>query len=215
MLADSKKINVAIIDDHPIVVEGLQKVLLHAYNYINVISFHSGADFINYLQQSTVPTDIAMIDITLPDINGIDLCKQIKTLHPQICALAFSNHNERSTIMRMLQNGASGYLLKNSSADEIVSCINEAMNGQIALSKETKEILAQPSPQDLQIIPSLTKREKEILKMVANGKTSVAIAGLLHVSPLTVETHRRNLMQKFNVKSMTAAIKVAIENHLL
>jgi DNA-binding NarL/FixJ family response regulator len=129
--------------------------------------------------------------------------------------LAFSNHNERSTIMRMLQNGASGYLLKNAGADEVVGCINEALNGQIALSREAKEIMAKPTARDLQVLPALTKREKEILKLVADGQTSASIAGQLHVSPLTVETHRRNLMQKFNVKSMTAAVKVAMENGLM
>jgi DNA-binding NarL/FixJ family response regulator len=215
MLTDRTKINVAIIDDHPIVLEGLQKVLMQAYDYVNILSFNTGAEFLHYLKQTGIPADIVLIDITLPDMNGIDLCRQIKTLYPAICTLAFSNHNERSTIMRMLQSGASGYLLKNSSAGEIVSCINDAMNGQLALSQEARSILAQPAAGNLQEIPSLTKREKEILKMVAEGKTSVAIAGLLHVSPLTVETHRRNLMQKFNVKSMTAAVKVAIDNHLL
>jgi DNA-binding NarL/FixJ family response regulator len=89
------------------------------------------------------------------------------------------------------------------------------LDGQIALSREAKEIMAKPSARDLQVLPALTKREKEILKLVADGKTSAAIAAQLHVSPLTVETHRRNLMQKFNVKSMTAAVKVAMENGLM
>jgi DNA-binding NarL/FixJ family response regulator len=117
--------------------------------------------------------------------------------------------------MKMLQNGASGYLLKNSSADEVVSCINEALAGQIALSREAREIMAKPTARDLHILPALTKREKEIIKLVADGNTSAVIAAQLHVSPLTVETHRRNLMQKFNVKSMAAAIKVAMDNGLL
>jgi DNA-binding NarL/FixJ family response regulator len=97
----------------------------------------------------------------------------------------------------------------------VVGCINEALDGQIALSREAKEIMAKPTARDLQVLPALTKREKEILKLVADGQTSAAIAGQLHVSPLTVETHRRNLMQKFNVKSMTAAVKVAMENGLM
>lgn len=215
MLADKKKITIAIVDDHPIVLEGLQKVLMEAYDYVSTICFSTGGEFLNYIKKSGSGSDIVMVDITLPDINGIDLCREIKTLSPATCVLAFSNHNERSTIMKMLQNGASGYLLKNAGADEVVGCINEALDGQIALSREAKEIMAKPSARDLQVLPALTKREKEILKLVADGQTSAAIAGQLHVSPLTVETHRRNLMQKFNVKSMTAAVKVAMENGLM
>ena len=215
MLADKKKITIAIVDDHPIVLEGLQKVLMQAYDYVSTICFNTGGEFLNFIKQSGTGTDIVLIDITLPDINGIELCKQVKTLSGGTCVLAFSNHNERSTIMRMLQNGASGYLLKNSSADEVVSCINEALAGQIALSREAKEIMAKPTARDLQMLPALTKREKEILKLVADGNTSAVIAAQLHVSPLTVETHRRNLMQKFNVKSMAAAIKVAMDNGLM
>lgn len=215
MLADKKKITIAIVDDHPIVLEGLQKVLMEAYDYVSTICFSTGGEFLNYIKKSGGGSDIVMVDITLPDINGIDLCREIKTLSPATCVLAFSNHNERSTIMKMLQNGASGYLLKNAGADEVVGCINDALDGQIALSREAKEIMAKPSARDLRVLPALTKREKEILKLVADGQTSAAIAGQLHVSPLTVETHRRNLMQKFNVKSMTAAVKVAMENGLM
>lgn len=215
MLADKKKITIAIVDDHPIVLEGLQKVLMQAYDYVSAICFNTGGEFLNFIKQSGEGTDIVLLDITLPDISGIDLCKQVKTLSPGTCVLAFSNHNERSTIMKMLQNGASGYLLKNSSADEVVSCINEALDGQIALSREAREIMAKPTARDLRELPALTKREKEIVKLVADGNTSAVIAAQLHVSPLTVETHRRNLMQKFNVKSMAAAIKVAMDNGLL
>lgn len=215
MSADKKKITIAIVDDHPIVLEGLQKVLMQAYDYVSTICFSTGGEFLNYIKKLGSGPDIVLLDITLPDINGVDLCREAKTISPATCVLAFSNHNERSTIMKMLQNGASGYLLKNAGADEVVACINEALDGQIALSREAKEIMAKPSARDLRVLPALTKREKEILKLIADGKTSAVIAEELHVSPLTVETHRRNLMQKFNVKSMTAAVKVAMENGLM
>lgn len=206
---------IAIVDDHPIVMEGLQKILMQVYDQLSTICFTTGSAFLDFIKSGSTSIDIVLLDITLPDSNGIELCKQIKTLLPSTYVLAFSNHNERSTIMRMLQNGASGYLLKNAPAGEVVACINDVLNGQIAFSNEVKEILANPSPQDLRIIPTLTKREKEILKLVAEGKTSNVIAAQLHLSPLTIETHRRNLMQKFEVKNMAAAIKIAAENNLL
>jgi DNA-binding NarL/FixJ family response regulator len=215
MSTDKKKITVAIVDDHPVVVEGLQKVLMDAYDYVSTICFHSGVDFLHYINSTGSGTDIVLLDVSLPDISGIDICRQVKALSPGTCVLAFSNHNERNTMLQMLQQGASGYLLKNSSASEVIACINEALNGQIVFSKEAKEVMLKPSARDLKVIPALTKREKEILKLVADGKTSATIAAQLHVSPLTIETHRRNLMQKFNVKNMAAAIKTAMENNLL
>lgn len=215
MSANKEKINIALIDDHPIVMEGLQKVLMNAYNYVNTICFTSGVDFLNYLNEKDFSTDIVLLDITLPDVNGIKLCKQIKILKPDICVLAFSNHNERGTIMKMLQQGASGYLLKNASADELISCINEAMKGNIALSREVIEIMAKPSLEDFKPVPILTKREKEILKMIADGKTSNNIAEKLYLSPLTIETHRRNLMQKFEVNNAAEMIKVASKYEMI
>ncbi len=215
MLANKDKINIAIVDDHPIVMEGLQKVLMTAYNYVSTICFTTGTDFLNYLAKKEIATDIVLLDITLPDINGIQLCKQIKMQYPNVCVLAFSNHNERGTIMQMLQQGAGGYLLKNAAAEELVECINEAMKGNIALSREVRDIMAKPTLDDFKPVPVLTKREKEILKMIADGQTSNTIAEKLHLSPLTIETHRRNLMQKFEVNNAAEMIKVAARHEMI
>jgi DNA-binding NarL/FixJ family response regulator len=215
MPVNKDEIRIAIVDDHPIVIEGLQKILMKAYSYVSTICFTTGNEFLEFLKKSETDIDIVLLDITLPDSNGVDLCKKVKEISNKIDVLAFSNHNERSTIMRMLQNGASGYLLKNASADEVVDCINEAMNGQIALSREIKEILARPTLQDLKELPTLTKREKEILRFIADGHTSVAMAGLLYLSPLTIETHRRNLMQKFGVKNVAELIKFVTKQQII
>jgi DNA-binding NarL/FixJ family response regulator len=210
-----KEITIAIVDDHPIVIEGLQKILASDLNVKEVKEFTSGNDFINYLKEHIALIDIVLLDITLPDKSGIEICKEVKTLSPNTRVLAFSNHNERSIIMQMLHNGASGYLLKNSSSAELKACINEALDGQITFSKEVKRIMAHPSINELKTIPPLTKREKEILRMIADGKTSIEIAEELFVSPLTIETHRRNLMQKFDVKNVAALIKISTQQQLI
>lgn len=207
------KAALAIVDDHLIVQEGLQKLLLHA-KHINITGcFTQGLEFISFLK--TNPVNIVLLDITLPDINGIDLCKDIKRIAPDTCVLALSNHSERSMILQMLQNGASGYLLKNISSEELINCIDEALNGQIAFSKAVKEIMARPSTSDLKGIPQLTKREKEILHLISEGKTTATIAEELYLSPLTIETHRKNLMQKFKVKNVAALIKEAAQRHMV
>ncbi|PWV49610.1 response regulator transcription factor [Chitinophaga sp. S165] len=207
------KITLAIVDDHPIVQEGLQKLLAGATNITITGCFTTGADFIDFLKKH--PLNIVLLDISLPDVNGIDLCREIKKLSPATSVLALSNHNERSIIFQMLQNGATGYLLKNISGEELITCINETMKGEFAFSNAVKEILARPSANELREIPKLTKREKEILLLIADGMTTSDIAGALHLSPLTVETHRKSLLQKFEVKNVAAMIKIATEQRLI
>jgi DNA-binding NarL/FixJ family response regulator len=212
MLQDNSII-LAIVDDHPVVMEGVQK-LLESKRHIQVAGcFTTGSDFIAFIKSNKV--DIVLLDISLPDVSGIDLCKDIKALSPATCVLVLSNHSERSIIMQLLQNGASGYLLKNASATELTNCINEALEGQITFSKEVKEIIARPSASALRGIPQLTRREKEILHLISEGVTTAGIAAQLSLSPLTIETHRRNLLQKFDVKNVAALIKVAVQQGLI
>jgi DNA-binding NarL/FixJ family response regulator len=205
--------SLAIVDDHPIVIQGLQMLLINNKDIHVMGCFATGNEFVSFLKHNKV--DIVLLDVMLPDCNGLDLCKEIKLVAPETCVLALSNHSERSMVMQMLQNGASGYLLKNASVEELLSCIYEALNGEVAFSKAVKEIIARPSVNDLKGIPQLTKREKEVLQLIAEGKTTVVMAKELFVSPLTIETHRRNLLQKFEVKNVAMLIKVAGQHGLL
>ena len=203
----------AIVDDHPIVIEGL-KQLLHNENNIQVIGgFGNGAGILAYLKLNKV--DLILLDISLPDVNGMDLCQMIKNESLSTIILILSNHTERSIIMQTIQNGASGYLLKNSSIDELRNCIAEAVKGNISFSKEVVEIISRPSKNQLQERPRLTRREKEILALIAEGKTSQNIASELFLSPLTVDTHRKNLIQKFEVKNVAELIMAATHLQLL
>ena len=213
MLQDKGVITLAIVDDHPVVIEGLLKLLDHTDHLRVAGCFTTGAAFIEFMKTSKV--DIVLLDISLPDKNGMDLCKEIKMTSPATCVLVLSNHSERSIIMQVLQNGASGYLLKNASSAELTACIREALSGQITFSKEVKEIIARPSAHELKGIPQLTKREKEILHLISEGVTTTGIAEQLSLSPLTIETHRRNLLQKFEVKNVAALIRIAVQQGLI
>ena len=209
----SHNINISIVDDHPIVIQGL-KMMLENEKYFSVTStFIDGNGILNFLKSNSV--DIILLDITLPDISGIELCKTIKKSSPETTVIMLSNRSERSIIMQSIQSGASGYLLKNATIEELTECIKSALSGNIVFCKETKEIIRKPSSNELQTIPRLTKREKEILKLVTEGKTSVAIAEELFLSPLTVDTHRKNLMQKFSVKNVAELIHLASQHHIL
>ncbi|MGO4293264.1 response regulator transcription factor [Chitinophaga sp. RAB17] len=209
----TKNTALAIVDDHPIVLEGLQRLLANVNGITITGCFTTGSAFISFLEENKV--DVLLLDITLPDINGIELCKTIKEMSPATHVLALSNHSERSMILQMIQNGATGYLLKNISAEELIACIHEAMSGLITFSKAVREIMARPSVGELKSTPQLTKREKEILYLIAEGQTTPDIAQQLNLSPLTVETHRKNLIQKFQVRNVAALIKMASQQGLV
>lgn len=207
------KTTIALVDDHSIVLEGLQKLLQNVPDLEIAGAFTTGAQILEFIQTKKI--NILLLDISLPDANGIELCREIKQLSPTTHILALSNHSERSLILQVLQNGATGYLLKNIAADELIACIAEAQEGLVTFSKAVKEIMARPSVSDLKGATQLTKREREILFHIAEGKTTVQIAEELNLSPLTVETHRKNLIQKFQVPNVAALIKAALQQGVI
>jgi len=207
------KIILAIVDDHPMVIEGLKSLLKPETAIYTTVSFTKGREFISFLSQNEV--DLVFLDISLPDANGIELCKEIKKISPKTIVLGLSNQTERSIMLQMLQSGASGYLLKNVSPDELLTCIQEALHGLITFSREAKEIMGRPSKAGLNEVASITKREKQILELLAQGKTTATIATELFLSPLTVDTHRKNLLQKFEVKNTAELLMAAVQQKLL
>ena len=206
-------IRVAIVEDHPIVVEGL-KNMLEKEPGLSVTGIFEGTDgLIAHIAEKAV--DIVLLDISLPETSGLEVCKLLKLKFPDLVILILSNHTERSMIMQAIQNGAKGYLLKNASVQEIISAILGAIQGQVYYSKEVQEIIAQPSKRDLMGAAPITKREKQILLMIAEGKTSVQIAQELFLSNLTVDTHRKNMLQKFGVKNTAELIIEATRQQIL
>jgi len=203
--------NLAIVDDHPMVLEGL-KSLLQQNEMFQIFSFTKGAAVLDFILENRI--DVLLLDIVLKDGNGLDFCKIIKKQSPNTLILAVSNQAERSIILRFLENGGSGYILKNADAKEIMQCIQDAINGKLALCKDVQEIMAKPSVINYEI-PRITKRELQILKAVSEGQTSAEIADKLFISVITVETHRRNLMQKFQAKNMIELVKIATDNKLI
>lgn len=208
---DKNKIKLAIVDDHPMILEGL-KSLLEKDSKFHVFSFTKGAAVIDFIQENKI--DVVLLDIVLSDGNGLDFCKIIKQKAPQSIVIALSNQAERSIIFRFLENGGNGYILKNADSQEIIEGIEKALIGDLALSKEVQEIMLRTSVTDFEL-PRLTKREKQILQAIAKGNTSAEIAEQLFISVITVETHRRNLLQKFKAKNMMELVKIATENQLI
>ena len=206
-----EKIRLLIVDDHPMVLEGM-KAMLQQINYIELTGTAANAfEAIDILKKVSV--DIAIVDINLPDINGIELTAKIKKEFPVVKVLAMSTFKERSYISQMIQNGASGYLVKSASREEIEEAILSAHEGKLYLSMDINTI--DINKQINTPVPVISTREKEILQLIADGLTNPQIASQLFLSMHTVDTHRKNLLAKFNVNNTASLIKMAAQHHLI
>ncbi len=206
-------IKVMIVDDHTLVVEGLKSLLAnHEIVKVNC-SFENGKPAIEYLACNLI--DVVLLDINLPDINGIEVCQIIFKNHPNVKVIGLSTYSDRSIINQMISNGAKGYLLKNVSAEELITAITTVNNDGNYYGSEIQKLMADTIFQSMDQAPRLTKREKQILKLIAEGKTTNQIGEELFISPLTVETHRRNMMKKLKAPNVASLIKIATEKMLI
>ena len=210
------KTRLAIVDDHAVVIDGL-RTMLAAFPELEVtFTTQSGTVLLDYLQ--TASPDVVLMDIQMPEINGIDLCKQVTKLHPQIKVIAFSSFDDSAYVKQIFRSGAKGYLLKNSDKHTIVKAIEAVMQGEEYMDDAIKKILLQESltgqRRSIFEVP-LTKREKEILKLIAEGLSSQEIADKLFISLRTVETHRLNINQKLDVKNTAGLVKEALKRGLI
>lgn len=206
-------IKVIIIDDHPIVLDGLKNLLSNRDDMMLAGSFDSGKEGLAAVLEQQ--PNVVLLDINLPDIDGAAICKQLRKQDKDIRIIALSVHNERMVIKNLLNSGANGYVLKNSAGEEIINAIHATLDGNNYLCRKTKEIMAQLNDNELSEIPKITRREKEILELVSQGLTSTLIAEKLYISLHTVESHRKNLIEKFDVATMTAVIKLATKYGLI
>jgi len=204
--------SVFIVDDHQLIIEGIVSFLQKEKN-IKVAGYATSASAcIDYFKTNTA--DVILMDINLPDMSGVDLCKLIKSNYPGIAVIALSTINQGSYITQMIEYGASGYLLKNADKEEILEAIATAQNGKPYFSFEAGNIFKATSEKRTGL-PVLSKREKEILKLIAEGFTNIEISRQLFISIDTVDSHRKNLYTKLHVKNTALLIRYAIEHTLL
>lgn len=210
------KIKVAIIDDHPMVISGLTNMLSPFSQFEIISSFLSGDDFL--AKEHIQLPDVALLDIVMPGTHGSDLARAIKKRYPDTRLLAISSINTPGQIRQMIKNGCSGFLLKNTDQQVLVEAIEAVHRGEEYIEEKIKEQFLQnffsfreklgPRP-DFAL--TLTRREKEILKLIIQEHTNQHIAEKLFISLRTVETHRFNLQQKLKVNNLIGLIKVAIQ----
>ncbi|MCW8311361.1 response regulator transcription factor [Sphingobacterium sp. InxBP1] len=202
---------IAILDDHPLLLEGVVAFLSQEGGY-TVYPFLQEATLHTFLAINTV--DLVLLDMQLMDKSGLDVCVRLKQLRPTIPVLALSNVADRNLIYQFIKNGGDGYILKDASNEEFLRCIRFGLAGQEAFSDRARELYS-GAEETLRALPRLTSREKEILQLIADGLTSNQIAERLFLSPVTIETHRRNLLTKFKVKNMIELVQLAMKHHLL
>lgn len=195
-------VSVFIIDDHPIVTKGLQQSL-ESTGSIRVSGIAHTAK-LALEQLSEVLTQVVLLDLKLPDGNGIELSKEIFKRFPEIKIVVLTSFNQRYYIKAMVQNGVQGYLLKNSPPEAVIDAIFAVIDGENYFCTEVKELLKEQEPTIY-----LSTRELEVLKLIANGLTNQEISEKLFLSPLTVDSHRKNLIIKLGAKNTASLISIA------
>jgi DNA-binding NarL/FixJ family response regulator len=202
-------ITVNIVDDHKLLVEGLSK-LINDSEIASVTAVAHDALNARKMLANCLP-DVLMLDINLPDINGVDFCGEIKKNYPQLKVLALTSYGDYSVVRSMLENGASGYILKNAMSEEMIAGIEAVYAGEVFLCHEVDVMMKKKENTGIW----LTQREKELLKLIVEGYTNPEIADKIFLSPETIKGYRKNLLFKLGVKNTALLVKLAIEEKLV
>ena len=214
------KIRVLLADDHTIVRQGL-RASLDSQEDIEVVGEAEDGRQAFEKTKELIP-DIVVIDITMPNLNGIEATRQIKKLNPEIKVLVLTVHDNEEYIHQILQAGASGYLLKESAVTDLVSAINAVKKGGIFLSPAISKVVvkdyirhAEEGTGDFDSLNILTNREREVLQLIAEGHTNREVAHILKLSVKTVDVHRSHIMEKLNIHDVTGLVKYSIRKGLI
>jgi DNA-binding NarL/FixJ family response regulator len=211
------KIRIVIADDHEIVRQGLRS-LLEGDGCEVVGEYGTGRDAAEGIK--SVRPDVAVLDISMPDLNGVEATQQISKQLPDIKIIILTMHDSEELARRVLEAGARGYVLKSDAARDLANAVRTVMKGQPFFSGKISEMLlrgylSKPNQPQEAAIPSLTPREREVVQLLAEGKSSKEVAAVLGTSPATVETQRAKIMQKLDLHSVTDLVRYAIRNHII
>jgi len=210
------KTRLVLADDHAIFREAL-RTMLHAEPDIEVVGeAGNGHDAIALVRD--LNPDVLVIDVGMPDMNGIEATATIVARSPRIQVIALSTHSDRRFVNEMIKAGASGYVVKTAASTELLRAIRAVVQGQSYLCPEVAAGVMRASAEDPQQrgfrLPELTRREREVLKLIAEGHRTAGIASRLHLAPTTVDVHRRNLMRKLELHSVAELTKYALREGL-
>ena len=208
---------IILADDHRIVREGLKSLLVAEPDMQVVGEADDGRKALELVDES--PADVVVMDVGMPNLNGIEATRRIAADHPRTRVIALSMHSDRRFVSEMLKAGASGYLLKDGAFEELVGAIRTVAAGRTYLSPRVADVvvddyLKRMPKGEASAYASLSAREREVLQLLAEGKATKEAAAILHVSVKTVETHRRQIMMKLDLYSVAELTKYAIREGL-
>jgi len=213
-----EKIKIVICDDHQLLVQGLKSLLKDNEEVEVIATVNNGQELLEVVK--TKKPDVVLLDIDMPVMDGLEALKKLKQFNSQIKVISLTIHSEKTVIQKMIDNGASGYLLKNVSKSEMLEAIRKVNAGKIYICDLATNSLLDKGKLETKtasldnITEELTKREIEILKLIAEGYSNTEIGQMLFISPRTVDTHRTNIMRKLNVKNIAGLIKYALQSGL-
>ncbi|HYV93631.1 MAG TPA: response regulator transcription factor [Chitinophagales bacterium] len=202
---------VLVVDDHKIINDGM-RLLISSHEGFEVIGqCFNGKDAVDFIQDQQ--PDYIVMDVNMPVMDGMEATAAIKKLKPEIKIIVLSMVGDFATVSKMIESGADGYILKNTDSDEFFTAINTIEKGGMYLNPEINQVLLKGMKEQKDI--HLTKREKEILKLVVEGLSTKQIADKLFLGEETVKSHRKNLMAKLNQPNVASLVKFAIERNLI
>lgn len=215
-----EEINVFVVDDHQIFLDGIVSLLYDEPNIKIAGTAHNGKEAIDRIKSTKV--DVVLMDINMPEMDGIEATKQLKKIKPDIKILMLTMHSEARFIKECLEIGAKGYVMKNISKDDLLKAIDTVNQDKSYLDQDSQEkLISAISNADEddrnydELAAQITQRELEILQLIALGLTSQDIANKLFISKNTVETHRKNMLAKLNVNNTAALLKIAYKKGLV
>lgn len=210
-----KTYNILIVDDHQLIIDGLSGILREEKMIGEIFSAVNGEDAMEQLRVHAV--DCILMDISMPKINGHDATKMIKREYPGIKIIVVSMFSDASVVIKLLKAGADAFIIKNTGKEEVLRAIDKVMNNEKYVSNELNLNLYQHlgTSRNAGASSQLTPRETEIVRFISNGFTNQQIAERLFLSTSTVDTHRKNILAKLNLKNTAALVRYAAENQLL
>ena len=209
-------IKILLVDDHQLVLDGLNLIIEQAENMQFCGVSHNGEEALEHIEKDC--PDVILMDINMPVLNGVETMKIIGKKYPNIAVIGLSMIEDSHIIQTFLEYGAKGFLLKNSGKEKIIEAINSVSKGNVYYDELLLSKILGNKKQQKQVdslYPKLSRREKEIVKLIINERTTQEIADLLFISFGTVETHRRNVINKLGVRNTAGLVRVVLEYGLI
>ena len=208
------KIRILIVDDHAMVRQGLAQILEKNDRMQVVASFNNGADALRWLRNHDC--DVALLDVAMPDMNGIELLKQIKSNLTKFPVLIISAYPESQYAVRLIKAGASGYLNKECAPEEVIDAVRNVVEGKMHLSPEAVKMLVNEINLPDERLPheTLSIREFQIFKLIVSAKTVTEIADSTHLSPKTISTYRSRILEKMDLHNNVELMRYAVEHQI-